>query len=102
MLIDEIHTPDSSRFWIKKTYKERLKKGLEPENFDKEFLRLWFKDKGYSGEGKPPKMPSDFIAKVAERYMSIYEKLTGKRFTVDKSKNPSKRIADNLRLNLPK
>jgi phosphoribosylaminoimidazole-succinocarboxamide synthase len=101
MLIDEIHTPDSSRFWIKKTYKERLKKELEPENFDKEFLRLWFKEKGYSGDGIPPKMPNEFIAKASGRYMSIYEKITGKKFKVDLSKNISDRIIRNLRNNLP-
>lgn len=101
MLIDEIHTPDSSRFWIKKTYKERFKEGLEPENFDKEFLRLWFKEKGYFGDGKPPKMPNDFIAKVAERYISIYEKLTCKKFRVEKNKNIAKRIIYNLKNNLP-
>lgn len=101
MLIDEIHTPDSSRFWIKKTYKERLKKGLEPENFDKEFLRLWFKEKGYSGDGKAPKMPNEFIARVSERYQSIYEKLTHKRFQVEESRNITKRIINNLENNLP-
>ena len=80
ILIDEIHTPDSSRFWIKKTYKQRFKKGLEPENLDKEFLRIWFKEKGYTGEGEPPKMPHEFIAKVSKRYQQIYEKLTGEKF----------------------
>lgn len=80
ILIDEIHTPDSSRFWIKKTYAERLKKGLEPENFDKEFMRIWFVKKGYKGEGKPPKMPTDFIKKISNRYISIYERLTNKKF----------------------
>mgnify|MGYP001605248862 FL=1 len=80
ILIDEIHTPDSSRFWIKKTYAERLKKGLEPENFDKEFMRIWFAKKGYKGEGKPPKMPTDFIKKISNRYISIYERLTNKKF----------------------
>ena len=81
ILIDEIHTPDSSRFWIKKTYLERLKKGLEPENFDKEFMRIWFAKKGYKGDGKPPKMPKSFIQKISDRYVSIYEKITGKKFT---------------------
>lgn len=102
MLIDEIHTPDSSRFWIKATYKKRLSKGLEPENFDKEFLRLWFKEKGYSGEGKPPKMPSSFIAKVSERYQSIYEKIIGKKFRVDVSKNIPNRIINSLKNYLPR
>lgn len=80
ILIDEIHTPDSSRFWIKKTYRERFKKGLEPENFDKEFLRIWYAKRGYKGEGIPPKMPKSFINQVSSRYISIFEKITGKKF----------------------
>ncbi len=80
MLIDEIHTPDSSRFWIAKTYKERVKKGLEPENFDKEFLRLWYADHGYRGDGTPPPMPQSLVVALAQRYMAVYEKITGKRF----------------------
>lgn len=96
VLIDEIHTPDSSRFWKKDSYKERLKKRQEPENFDKEFLRLWFKEQGYTGEGKAPKMPDDFVAKVSTRYMQIYEMITGKKFNPDLSQNPEKRIKENL------
>jgi phosphoribosylaminoimidazole-succinocarboxamide synthase len=97
MLIDEIHTPDSSRFWIKSTYKQRFSSGEEPENFDKEFLRLWFKEKGYSGEGKAPKMPNEFIVKVSERYQQIYEKLTGEKFKVESGKDIKKRIKNNLK-----
>ncbi|MDO8583511.1 MAG: phosphoribosylaminoimidazolesuccinocarboxamide synthase [bacterium] len=80
ILIDEIHTPDSSRFWIKKTYKERFQKGLEPESFDKEFLRIWFKKHGYSGNGKMPKMPRSFIKEVSKKYIDIYEKITENKF----------------------
>lgn len=80
MLIDEIHTPDSSRFWIAKSYLERLKKGLEPENYDKEFLRLWYAKRGYRGEGKPPEMPKELIVALAQRYIGVYEKITGKKF----------------------
>jgi len=79
-LIDEIHTPDSSRFWIAKTYQERFKKGLEPENFDKEFLRLWYVKRGYCGDGSPPPMAKELIVAVAQRYIGVYEKLTGKKF----------------------
>lgn len=79
-LIDEIHTPDSSRFWIAKTYKERVKKGLEPENFDKEFLRLWYAERGYRGDGKPPAMSKQLIVDLSQRYIAVYEKLTGKKF----------------------
>jgi len=86
MLIDEIHTPDSSRFWIKSTYKERLKNGLEPENFDKEFMRIWFKKKGYTGDGKAPVMPKSFVDKISKRYIAIYGKITGKKFVPDKTK----------------
>jgi len=74
-LIDEVHTPDSSRYWVADTY------GLgEPENYDKEFLRLWFVDQGYRGEGPAPKMPDEFVAAVADRYIDAYERLTGTTF----------------------
>jgi len=95
MLIDEIHTPDSSRFWIKKTYKERFKKREEPENFDKEFLRIWYAKRGYKGDGKPPKMPRSFINQVSNRYITIYEKITGKKF-IKQEGNINKRITKNL------
>lgn len=80
ILIDEIHTPDSSRFWIADTYTERLNKGQEPENFDKEFLRLWYADRGYKGDGKPPEMTQDLIVQTAKRYIAVYEKITGREF----------------------
>lgn len=80
ILIDEVHTPDSSRYWTKATYEERLEKGLEPESFDKEVLRIWFKEQGYKGEGEPPKMPDEFVLKMSLLYQSIYEKVTGREF----------------------
>ncbi len=96
ILADEVHTPDSSRYWIKKTYKERLKKGLEPESYDKEPLRIWFKQQGYMGKGKIPKMPPEFIAKMSMLYMGICEKITGKKFIPDTTKDINKRIKKNL------
>ena len=80
LLIDEIHTPDSSRFWIAKTYKERIAKGQEPENFDKEFFRLWYAKRGYMGDGKPPKMPTELVVEISKRYVKIFETLTGEKF----------------------
>ncbi len=80
MLIDEIHTPDSSRYWKKENYQKRFEKGLEPENFDKEFFRIWYVKRGYKGDGKPPKMSTDLQLKTAVRYMKIYEMITGKSF----------------------
>jgi phosphoribosylaminoimidazole-succinocarboxamide synthase len=59
MLIDEVHTPDSSRFWQEETYAERFAGGLEPENFDKEFVRIAYAEKGYRGDGEIPAMPND-------------------------------------------
>ncbi len=75
-LIDEIHTPDSSRYWIKETYDEKR----NPQHFDKEYLRLWFAKQGYTGEGTPPLIPPEFAAEVAGRYITAYEKLTGQEF----------------------
>ena len=95
VLIDEIHTPDSSRFWLAKSYLQRIKKGLEPENFDKEFLRLWYAKRGYRGDGKPPKMTKKLIVAFAQRYISIYEKITSKKFELFKYPI-EKRIKDNL------
>lgn len=77
-LIDEIHTPDSSRYWVADSYAAGA--DSEPESFDKEFLRLWFVAQGYRGEGLPPAMPPEFIAAVAVRYISAYERLTGLPF----------------------
>lgn len=97
ILIDEIHTPDSSRFWIKDSYEDRFSKGEEPENFDKEFLRIWFKKQGYVGNGKPPKMPEDFIMKVSQRYMDVYEKITGEKLVFENLDNIEDRIKNNLK-----
>lgn len=96
ILVDEIHTPDSSRYWIKNTYSERFKKDSEPESYDKEPLRIWFKEQGFMGKGKIPKMPPSFIAKMSMLYMGIYEKITGKKFIPDITRNVNKRIENNL------
>ncbi|MDX2075770.1 MAG: phosphoribosylaminoimidazolesuccinocarboxamide synthase [bacterium] len=78
-LIDEIHTPDSSRYWVKSSYTNNPS---TPEHFDKEYLRLWFAERGYKGEGIPPIMPPDFIAQVAHRYIRAYEQLTKRAFVM--------------------
>ena len=82
MLIDEIHTPDSSRFWKKSSYKEKFKNGKEPESFDKEFLRIWYAKKGYKGDGKPPKMTAALQKKVSKLYLDVYENITGKKIVL--------------------
>lgn len=80
MLMDEIHTPDSSRFWKADTYAERFEHGEEPENFDKEYLRLWYAERGYTGDGTPPKMTNELITTMANRYITAYEQITKKPF----------------------
>ena len=80
MLIDEVHTPDSSRFWKADSYQARLDAGQEPENFDKEFVRIAYADKGYRGDGPIPDMPAELWASASERYITIYEMLSGKTF----------------------
>ncbi|MBI1280399.1 MAG: phosphoribosylaminoimidazolesuccinocarboxamide synthase [Anaerolineaceae bacterium] len=90
-LIDEIHTPDSSRYWVEGAFGA----DGEPESFDKEFLRRWFIQQGYKGEGMPPTMPDEFIAQVALRYIAAFEKLTGAAF-VPGEMPYNERIARNL------
>lgn len=75
-LCDEIHTPDSSRFWLAESYDE----ARNPTNFSKEFMREWYAAQGYTGDGVPPIMPDDLRARIAQRYIDTYEKLTGKPF----------------------
>jgi phosphoribosylaminoimidazole-succinocarboxamide synthase len=100
-LIDEIHTPDSSRYWKAATYDERFNKSEDPEFFDKEFLRLWFKDHcdPYKDEVLP-KAPPELVAELSRRYIEIYETITGKPFEHDFSQPIITRITNNL-ANLP-
>lgn len=80
MLIDEVHTPDSSRYWKADTYEEKFSAGSEPENFDKEFVRIAYAEKGYRGDGEIPAMPDELWVAASERYITIYEILTGEAF----------------------
>jgi phosphoribosylaminoimidazole-succinocarboxamide synthase len=79
-LIDEVHTPDSSRFWLAATYEQRIAAGQEPDNFDKEFIRLYYAARGYRGEGEPFPLPPDLAVQAAVRYIRTYELLTGQPF----------------------
>jgi len=76
LLIDEVHTPDSSRFWLASSYEERFKAGLEPENRDKEFVRLCYAERGYRGDGVPPELDKSVWIKTSLLYQELYEKLT--------------------------
>jgi phosphoribosylaminoimidazole-succinocarboxamide synthase len=78
VLIDELHTPDSSRMWRADTYDERFEIGEEPENFDKEFIRLWYQAQGYAEQDELPPLSDDMIITISQRYQRVYELLTGK------------------------
>eukprot|EP00798_Chlamydomonas_sp_ICE-L_P008191 gene8191-1452_t len=98
MLIDEIHTPDSSRYWIADTFEERLAAGKEPENIDKEFLRLWFRANcdPYADEVLPV-APKELVVELSKRYIYLYEKITGELFQVPSVDDP---IAERMERNL--
>jgi len=84
VLIDEIHTPDSSRYWLKESYQSRFAENKEPENIDKEFLRLWFKAHCDPYKDKVlPKAPDDLVVELSSRYITLYEMITGSEFRTD-------------------
>ncbi|MGD0678698.1 MAG: phosphoribosylaminoimidazolesuccinocarboxamide synthase [Polyangiaceae bacterium] len=97
VVIDEIHTPDSSRFWKASTYAERIEAGLDPEPLDKDFVRRWYLAQGYKGDGSPPPMSDEVRVGAAERYVAAYEQITGEPF-VPELEPPSTRIPRNLRI----
>lgn len=84
LLIDEVHTPDSSRYWLADSYEARLAAGQEPEMIDKEFFRLWFRERcdPYK-DAVLPTAPPELIAELASRYIQLYERITGSLFTPD-------------------
>lgn len=90
MLIDEIHTPDSSRYFHLKGYKEKQEKGEQQQQLSKEFVRQWLIEQGFQGKDgqKMPEMPDLFVETVAHRYMELYQLITGKSFMPDKSEDP--------------
>ena len=97
LVIDEIHTPDSSRYWFSDDYDARLAAGQEPRSLDKEYVRRWLsEERQYRGDGDPPDIPDEVRVEAAARYIEIYELLTGRRFEPDTSADPAARVARNL------
>ena len=98
VLIDEIHTPDSSRYWIEKTYQERIEKAEEPQNIDKEFLRLWFVDNcDPYNDSTLPEAPNDLVVELSSRYIYLYETITGGIFPFPDSRTS---ISERIKINL--
>ncbi|MEE9440020.1 MAG: phosphoribosylaminoimidazolesuccinocarboxamide synthase [Saprospiraceae bacterium] len=97
-LMDEIHTPDSSRYFYSEGYDERQEKGEPQKQLSKEFVREWLMDNGFQGkEGQEiPDMPDTFVNVISERYIELYEIITGKTFVKDTSSNLLDRIKTNV------
>lgn len=97
-LIDEVHTPDSSRYFYLNGYQERQDQGLPQKQLSKEFVREWLMDNGFQGlEGQTmPEMPDSFVWEVSDRYIELYELITGKSFERADSSAVLKRVEDNV------
>ena len=95
VVIDEIHTPDSSRYWEAKSFDERMAAGEDPESLDKEYVRRWLKDVGYGGEGPPPSIEDDVRVEASRRYIEACERVSGAPF-VPNTEAPLPRIRTNL------
>jgi phosphoribosylaminoimidazole-succinocarboxamide synthase len=80
LLIDEVHTPDSSRYWYADDYEQRFRSGEEPRALDKEFVRRALVARGYSGDGPPPPLGDDLRVEASQRYLELYERMTGEAF----------------------
>lgn len=98
LLIDEVHTPDSSRYYYADTYEERLRAGRPQRQLSKEFVREWLMDHGFRGlDGQAlPDLPPEFVRDVSARYVELYETVTGRAFEPDLSPDPEARIRQAL------
>jgi len=98
LLMDEIHTPDSSRYFYADGYAGRQAGGEKQRQLSKEFVREWLMANGFQGKDgqKMPDMPDAFVQEISERYIELYEMVTGMRFVKDESENPLERIERNI------
>ncbi len=97
LVIDEIHTPDSSRYWVADDYEERLASGEAPQSLDKEYVRRWLAEQGYRGDGPPPTIPDDVRIEASARYIEACETISGLAFEPN-LEEPIARIRKNLNL----
>ncbi|MCU0365861.1 MAG: phosphoribosylaminoimidazolesuccinocarboxamide synthase [Bacteroidales bacterium] len=97
-LIDEIHTPDSSRYFYADGYEERFARGEQQKQLSKEFVREWLMANGFQGRSgeKVPEMTPGFVTEISERYIELYEKITGQRFLKAEGEDPIRRIEKNV------
>lgn len=97
VVIDEMHTPDSSRYWQASTYGARFSEGEDPESLDKEYVRRWLKSVGYGGDGPSPELPDDVRIEASRRYIDTCDRIRGTEF-VPNTETPNPRIAKNLKV----
>jgi phosphoribosylaminoimidazole-succinocarboxamide synthase len=97
LVIDEIHTADSSRFWLADSYQAAFEAGEDPKSFDKDYVRRWLASQGYRGEGQAPVIPDDVRIEAAARYIAACDAIRGEPFVPD-TESPLPRIARNLKL----
>ncbi len=97
-LMDEIHTPDSSRYFYSESYEERFAKGEPQKQLSKEFVREWLMDNGFQGkEGQQvPEMTDEIVTSISERYIELYEHITGEKFVKEDTSNIAERIEKNV------
>lgn len=95
IVIDEIHTPDSSRYWYRDTYERALSEGSDPLALDKEFVRRWLIENGWQGQGPPPALPDAVRCEASRRYVEAFELLSGTPFEPS-TEEPTTRIRRNL------
>ena len=95
VLIDEMHTPDSSRFWFADEYEKRFAEGQDQKKIDKEYLREWLAERGFTGDGEIPAVPDDIKVETARRYIEAYELITGQTFVAEVG-DVGERLSQNL------
>ena len=97
LVIDEVHTPDSSRFWFAGSYEERFARAQEPESFDKEYVRRFLAERGFKGDGPCPVLPDEVRVEATRRYLEAFERITGQAFVAN-LEDPQVRLRKNLGL----
>lgn len=95
-IADEVHTPDSSRYWVEATYEQRHARGEEPESLDKEFFRLWLRSQGFEYGGKRPAITDEVRLMLASKYLELFERMTGEPFVIPEDARVAERIERNL------
>ena len=97
-LIDEVHTPDSSRYWQEDSYEQNFREGKDQRELSKEFLSNWLRNQGFTGDGQTPKLPNEIVLETAHRYIELYERMTGRQLEINQTPT-HERIVTNLRKN---